>query len=82
MSRCARALFFKVGYEKDSAEAAVVKKWLTERYHAPSDDVSQPVDRGAAADLNRVVLLLAEAVANRPARPQWRDTSFFRRSAR
>lgn len=38
------ALAFKVGYKKNSPEAATVKKWLTERYHAPSDDARQPVD--------------------------------------
>ncbi len=75
------ALAFKVGFEKDSAEAAIAKKWLTERYHAPSDDLAQPVDLGAAAAFNRVILLLTEAVANRAERPQWNAASFFRRYA-
>ncbi|MBI3667201.1 MAG: M20/M25/M40 family metallo-hydrolase [Acidobacteria bacterium] len=75
------ALAFKVGYLKGSPEAARAKQWLTERYHAPSDDVHQPVDLTAAADFNKVTLLLAEAVANRTERPRWNDTSFFRRYA-
>jgi hypothetical protein len=76
------SLFFKVGYEKGSPEEAVAKQWLRERYHAPSDDVRQPVDLKAAADFNRVMLLLAEAVANETARPQWNQESFFRRFAK
>jgi len=33
----------KFGNEKGSQEEAIEKKWLTERYHAPSDDLNQPV---------------------------------------
>jgi Zn-dependent M28 family amino/carboxypeptidase len=76
------SLFFKVGYGKGSPEEAIAKQWLRERYHAPSDDVQQPVDLKAAADFNRVMLLLAEAVANETARPQWNQESFFRRFAK
>jgi hypothetical protein len=75
------SLFFKVGYEKGSPEEAIAKRWLKERYHAPSDDVHQPVDLKAAADFNRVIRTLAEAVANETARPQWNPESFFRRFA-
>ena len=73
------ALAFKVGYTKGSPEEAISKKWLAERYHAPSDDLDQPVDFQSAADFNRVILLLAESIANDPARPQWKRDSFFRR---
>lgn len=73
------ALAFKVGYEKGSPEEATAKKWLRERYHAPADDVQQPVDLTAAADFNKVILLLAQAVADRNERPTWNSTSFFRR---
>jgi len=76
------SLFFKVGYEKGSPEEGIAKKWLKERYHAPSDDVNQPVDLKAAADFNRMMLLLAETVANQTARPQWNQDSFFRRFAK
>jgi Zn-dependent M28 family amino/carboxypeptidase len=76
------ALAFKVGYAKDSPEAAIARKWLAERYHAPSDDLEQPVDRQAATDFNRFYAALVEAVANRPSRPKWREASFFRRFAK
>jgi len=75
------ALSMKVGYTKGSPEAAKVAKWRTERYHAPSDDVRQPVDLTAAADFNQVMLRLTEAIANRTERPKWNSDSFFRRFA-
>jgi Zn-dependent M28 family amino/carboxypeptidase len=76
------SLAFKVGYEKGSPEEATAKQWLKERYHAPSDDLQQPVDLKAAADFNTVLLRLAEAVANQDARPTWNNDSFFRRFAK
>jgi hypothetical protein len=38
----------KVGYEPNSPEAAIAAKWTAERYHAPSDDLNQPIDMSAA----------------------------------
>jgi len=75
------ALAFKFGYDAGSAEEKLHKDWLKNRYHAPSDDTNQPVDLEAAAQFNRVILTLAERVANQPARPQWKPDSFFRRFA-
>ena len=72
----------KVGFKKGSAEHETVKRWRTERYHAPSDDLAQPIDRQAAEDFNRVYLAALEAIANRPTRPAWNSDSFFRRFAR
>ncbi len=76
------ALKIDSGFQKGSREEALEKAWLTERYHAPSDDLNQPVDRQAAAEYNRLLLVLARAVADNPARPQWNADSFFRRFAR
>lgn len=73
------SLMLDFGTEKGSPEAAIDKKWLTERYHAPSDDLSQPVDRPAAAEFNTLVMRLMERVADAPSRPEWRRESFFRR---
>jgi Zn-dependent M28 family amino/carboxypeptidase len=76
------ALSLKVGFTKDSPEHALVRKWRTERYHAPSDDLAQPMDRQAAEDFGGVYVAVVEAVANRATRPAWNRDSFFRRFAR
>ena len=76
------SISLKVGFTKGSPEHEMVKRWRTERYHAPSDDLAQPIDRQAAEDFNKVYVALLEAVANRPTRPAWNDDSFFRRFER
>jgi Zn-dependent M28 family amino/carboxypeptidase len=75
------AVAMKVGFEPGSAEADIDARWTKERYHGPSDDLAQPVDLGAAATFTRLVGALAIDVANHPAAPQWKSTSFFRRFA-
>ncbi len=76
------ALAMKVGYEDGSPEATIASDWTRERYHAPSDDLAQPVDRGAAADFTKMIGELCVRVANRDGRPQWNDASFFKRFAK
>ena len=73
------SISLKVGFTKGSPEHEIVKKWRAERYHAPSDDLSQPIDRQAAEDFDKVYLALVEAVADRPTRPAWNSDSFFKR---
>ena len=73
------SISLKVGFVKGSPEHEIVKKWRMERYHAPSDDLAQPIDRQAAEDFDKVYVALLEAVANRPTRPAWNDDSFFKR---
>jgi len=75
------ALALKVGYAPDSPDAKTHAAWTTERYHAPSDDLQQPIDRAAAVGFTEVIGRLAVRVANRPARPAWKPDSFFRRFA-
>jgi Zn-dependent M28 family amino/carboxypeptidase len=75
------ALMFKVGVDKGSPEEQVQKKWLTERYHAPSDDVAQPVDKQTAGRFDVLVAKVLERIANRDERPRWKDSSFFKRFA-
>ena len=76
------SLALKVGFDKGSPEEKIVKQWLTERYHAPSDDLAQPVDKQAAGAFDVLVAKLLERVANRDERPRWKDTSFFKRFAK
>ena len=76
------SLAMKVGFEPNSPEAAKAKQWLTERYHAPSDDLDQPVETSAAAKFEDVLADIAVTVANQDARPQWKSDSFFQRFAK
>jgi Zn-dependent M28 family amino/carboxypeptidase len=75
------SLAFKFGFIPGSPEDKIFKDWLHDRYHAPSDDLNQPVDKPAAAQFNRIILALTERVANADARPEWKPDSFFRRFA-
>jgi Zn-dependent M28 family amino/carboxypeptidase len=75
------ALAMKVGFDPGSPEQKIFKDWLTERYHAPSDDLNQPVDLSAAAGFEEVIRELTISVANSERRPQWKSDSFFRRFA-
>jgi hypothetical protein len=75
------ALALKLGWIPGSPEHEIVKRWRAERYHAPSDDLNQPIDMQAAEDFTRLYTALVEAVANRETRPQWNQDSFFRRFA-
>ena len=73
------ALAMGVGAAAGSPEQKTFKDWLTQRYHAPSDDLNQPVDLSAAALYEEVVRGLMVSVAQDPRRPRWKQDSFFRR---
>jgi Zn-dependent M28 family amino/carboxypeptidase len=70
-----------VGFELGTPEQKIFKDWLTNRYHAPSDDVNQPIDLQAVAGYEEFTRRLLLETANIPARPQWKSDSFFRRYA-
>ena len=75
------ALALKVGFEPGSPAAEIDASWTKQRYHAPSDDLEQPMDLGAAATFTRLVAALSSEIANHAAKPRWKDNSFFRRFA-
>ena len=75
------ALAMKVGFEKGSPEDARLQEWLHSRYHAPSDDLSQPVDLATAGKFEEIVKALTVNIADTDQRPQWKADSFFRRYA-
>ena len=75
------AVKLDLGYDPGSPEQKIFKDWLTNRYHAPSDDLAQPVDRSSAALYEEVIRQLLISVANSDARPNWKPDSFFRRYA-
>ncbi len=70
-----------VAPEPGSAETKLFKDWLTQRYHAPSDDVNQPVNLATAAQYEEIVRDLLIKVADQDGRPHWKSDSFFRRYA-
>ena len=51
--------------------------WVKNRYHAPSDDMSQPMDFEAAASFTRDQFLVGYAIAQADARPRWNPGDFF-----
>lgn len=76
------ALAFKFGFGPKDPEAEIEHQWRSTRYHAPSDDLSQPVAKEDAIRLHDFVAEVALRVANAPQRPAWAQQSFFRRFAR
>jgi Zn-dependent M28 family amino/carboxypeptidase len=72
----------EVGFDLGSPEEKIFKDWLTNHYHAPSDDISQPVNLSTAALYEEIVRKLLITVANADGRPQWKPDSFFRRYAK
>jgi Zn-dependent M28 family amino/carboxypeptidase len=73
------SLAMSVGFEPGSPEQKIFKDWLTQRYHAPSDDLNQPVDLAAAAKYEEIMRWLLISVANDDKRPEWKAASFFKR---
>jgi len=70
-------LAFKFGWLPGGPEEKAFNEWIKSRYHRPSDDLGQPIDRGAAIRFDRVLVTLAERVANASRRPTWYPESFF-----
>jgi Zn-dependent M28 family amino/carboxypeptidase len=75
------SIIMDVSFVPGSPQQKIYKDWLTHRYHAPSDDVNQPVDLQAAAVYEEIIRQLLIEVANSESRPQWKPDSFFRRYA-
>ena len=75
------ALSVKVGYTRDSPEHTIVREFRVKRYHLPSDDVDQPIDRQSAEDFERYYVALVNEMANRSTRPSYNADSYFRKFA-
>ena len=71
------ALAFKFGWTPDSPEMKTFNDWVKVRYHQPSDDLDQPIDKAAAAQFDALLAQLATRVANAPTRPTWYPESTF-----
>lgn len=75
------SLSLKFSAPAGSPGAAAELTFLRDRYHAPSDDTDQPVDKPAAAKFDAYLADLIRHVADAPARPAWNEDSFFKRFA-
>jgi hypothetical protein len=75
------ALSLRLGFVRNSPEHDLIRRWRAERYHAPSDDLSQPIDHAAATRFVSLYDRLVREVADRPTRPAWNADSPFRRYA-
>jgi Zn-dependent M28 family amino/carboxypeptidase len=73
------ALNMEISFDPGSPEQKIFKDWLTNHYHAPSDDVGQPIRLSSAALYEEIMRRLLISVANADVRPQWKKDSFFRR---
>ena len=73
------ALAFKFGFAKGTPEFDIEHDWRANRYHAPSDDLQQPVLKEEAVKLDGLVAALARRIANADGRPQWLEGSIFRK---
>ena len=71
------AVALKFGFLPGTAEAQIEHDWRANRYHSPSDDLSQPVDLEAAARFDAFLTALAVRIADEPARPMWLPGSPF-----
>ena len=71
------ALAFKFGWTPDSPEMKTFNDWVKTRYHQPSDDLNQPIDKAAAAQFNSFLAQLATRVANAKDKPEWYPESSF-----
>ncbi len=72
MQRGVPAVSFLFGFDQTDAHAAAAyRDWYENRYHAPQDDVTTPIDFQAQADFHRFYFALTEAVANADTKPQW-----------
>ena len=69
------------GSEKGSKEDQMEKDWLKNRYHAPSDDLNQPLDKASAGRYIEMLEKLLLRVANADRKPEWKAESFFKRYA-
>jgi hypothetical protein len=55
----------------------VVETWIETRYHAPGDDMDQPLNFDATIQFMQINFLVGYDVAQQSARPEWKSADFF-----
>ncbi len=73
------ALALKTGFEPGTPEAALENEWFKKRYHAPADDLGQPVDLASMGKFAALLEKLALRVADRETAPAWTAASAFKK---
>jgi Zn-dependent M28 family amino/carboxypeptidase len=73
------SLYFKFGFAKGTPEFDIEHDWRANRYHAPSDDLDQPMLKEEAVKLDAFVAAIAKRVADVDDRPRWLAGSIFRK---
>jgi hypothetical protein len=53
------------------------EQWIATRYHAPSDDMNQPLNFDAAVQFMQIDFLVGYDIAQDPQRPKWKPGDFF-----
>lgn len=65
------------GTTRSGEARRVALEWLTTRYHAPGDDMAQPLDFEAAAQFTRHVFLIGYNIAQDDEPPRWNHGNFY-----
>lgn len=73
------ALFPKYGFARGTPEEVTERAWRANVYHAPQDQLDQPVMKAEGVKLTQFVTALVRRIADQPVRPSWNETSYFRR---
>ena len=66
-----------VGSARSGVARELALSWTRDRYHAPSDDMAQPLDMEAAAMFTRDLMAILYGIANDSKRPAWNPGDFF-----
>jgi Zn-dependent M28 family amino/carboxypeptidase len=57
----------------------LVEDWIETRYHAPSDDLDQPLNFDATIQFVQINFLVGYDLAQQKERPSWKTGDFFAR---
>jgi Peptidase family M28/PA domain len=72
------AISFVFGFDPGTDSEKKYREWYEVRYHRPQDDLTQPMDFGAATKFNAFFYRLVETVADAPERPAFLAGSQFK----
>jgi hypothetical protein len=66
-----------IGATRSGDARRLALDWVNTRYHAPGDDMEQPMDFEAAAQFARDLFLICHTIAQDDERPRWNHGSFY-----